>query len=77
VLGDKPYTFFRAFFWIGSRCLNHQGKVEKGMAMLDELVESYPNGAIKLRILLEYQYAESFEFFAIFNRVDRQESLHK
>lgn len=45
--------------------------------MLDELVEAYPNGTIKLRILLEYQYAESFEFFAIFNRVDRQESLHK
>jgi len=45
--------------------------------MLDELVEAYPNGAIKQRIMLEYQYAESFEFFAIFNRVDRQESLHK
>jgi len=34
------------------------------MATLDEVVESHGIGSAKLRIYIEYQYSESFEFFA-------------
>ena len=41
------------------------------MATLDEVVEAHAKGAAKLRIYIEYQYSESFEFFACFNHIDR------
>ena len=77
VLGDLPYTFFKAFFWVGSRSLNHQAKIEKAMAILDELVQALPEGKVKLRIWIEYQYAESFEFFTLFDKIERLEALQE
>ena len=35
ILGDKPFTVFKAYFWIGSRSKNHRIKVEKAMQMLE------------------------------------------
>ena len=41
VLNDRPYTFFKAHFWIGSHSKNHQAKVERAMNQLDEVVEAH------------------------------------
>ena len=62
----------KAFVWIGSNVLNHQPKVERAVACLEEVVGEQ---RAKLRILIEYQYCESFEFFTCFNQVDRVQSL--
>ena len=41
------------------------------MATLDEVLAAHHDGAAKLRIYMEYQYCESFDFFTTFNRIDR------
>ena len=66
VLGDRPFTIYKAFFWIGSRTLQHQIKIEKALAALDELLlagesvqgdtTSVPkiDPSKKLRVWIEY-----------------------
>lgn len=71
VLGDRPYDFFKAYFWIGSRAPNHELKVETAMSSLNELYEeAKASGRCKLRISLEFQYAESPQFFTLFQPVE-------
>lgn len=38
--------------------------------MLDEVIAAHPVGKAKLRVWIEFQYSESFEFFSLFNRID-------
>ena len=70
VLNDSPYDYFKAYFWIGSRAKNHQSHVEKAILLLDQVVEAHPPGRAKLRVWIEFQYSESFEFFTLFNRME-------
>ena len=43
--------------------------------MLEDLVQARPRNATNLRVFIEYQYSESFEFFALFNPITRLESI--
>ena len=38
--------------------------------MLDEVIDAHPAGRAKLRVWIEFQYSESFEFFSLFSRID-------
>lgn len=71
VLGDGAYTYFKAYFWIGARALDHQVKVENTIAVLDQIVEAHPMGSAKIRVFIENQYAESLYFFTLFGRLDQ------
>ena len=64
IMGDKPYSYFKAYFWIGSRSKNHQSKVSKAIVQLEEAL---PSASARLRVYIEYQYTESLEFFTLFN----------
>jgi len=70
VLGDKPYSYFKAYFWIGAKAINHQSKVEKTMTQLDDVVSAHPSDTAKLRVYIEYQFSESFEFFTLFDKIN-------
>ena len=41
------------------------------MAVLDAVVEAHQKNKAKLRVYIEYQYAESFDFLALFQRVNQ------
>ena len=71
ILGDRPFAMLKASFWVGSRALAHQQKVERAIATLEEVRSAHAEGSAKLRIYIEYQYSESFEFFTYFNHIDR------
>ena len=75
VLGDRGYTELKASFWVGARALNHQSKVEKGIALLDEVSGAHTNA--KMHIFIEFQYSESLDFFGLFNKIDRLDCLTK
>ena len=54
VLGDKPYTYFKAYFWVGAKATNRENKVEKTLTQLDDVIDSHPVGSAKLRVYIEY-----------------------
>ena len=74
-MGDRAYTVIKAYFWIGARTLNHRAKIETGIAVLDEVMKAHPKGVVKIRTFMEYQYAESLDFFGLFEPMDRIEAL--
>jgi len=37
---------------------------------LEEVINAHPAGCAKLRVYLEFQYSESFEFFTLFDKID-------
>ena len=68
-MGDRSYTYFKAYFWIGARSFNHHAKVENGISALDTVIAEHQGQKPKLIIMIEFQYAESFDFFSLFNKV--------
>ena len=66
ILCDQPYDFFKVFVWIGSRALQKESKVENVMQVLEKIIDAHPKDRAKLRVYIEYQYAESFDFLTLF-----------
>ena len=71
ILDNKPFNSFRIFFWIGCRANDSEGSFEMCMRELQELMEEHLGGA-KMRIHIEFQYAESFTFLTLFNSFERE-----
>lgn len=71
VLGDQPFTSYRAYVWIGGQAQGYLANFERAMHTLNEVAHSVEQPqAAKLRLYIEYQYAESFEFFTIFEKFE-------
>ncbi|CDW90641.1 UNKNOWN [Stylonychia lemnae] len=68
ILNDAPYNSYKIFFWVGSRSQDYQVKFQETVQMLQELEEEVPQ--TKIRYYIEFQYSESFQFFALFKRQD-------
>ena len=41
VMGDRSYTYFKAYFWIGARSFNHHAKVENAISALDQVTAEH------------------------------------
>ena len=37
---------------------------------LEDVINAHPAGSAKLRVYLEFQYSESFEFFTLFDKIE-------
>ena len=72
MLGDQPYNSFKIYFWIGAKSVDADGAFEMCMRELQDLMEEHKGGA-KMRIHVEYQYAESFNFFTLFRMFEREQ----
>jgi hypothetical protein len=70
VMGDTPYNRFKVYVWIGSRCGTYQAHFESIMDQLNDLRMAKLEN--KVRVYIEYQYAESFQFFSAFNHFERE-----
>ena len=69
VMGDTPVDQYKAFVWIGSRSAGHHAHFESTMDQLNDLREE--NAWARIRVYVEFQYAESFQFMTLFQRFQR------
>ena len=68
ILGDAGYDSIKIFFWIGQRCEDHENAFEQTMFDLKDWNTSAKTKKIRVRIYVEFQYAESLTFFSIWNK---------
>ena len=68
VLGDAGYDSLKIFFWVGQSCEDHENAFEQTMFDVKDWNESPKTKKIRMRVYVEYQYAESLAFFALWNK---------
>lgn len=70
VLQDQPYQSFKIFFWVGAKNKNYEQHFQDTVLLCKDLEQNIRHSM--LRLYIEFQYNESFQFFALFKQ---QESL--
>ncbi len=62
-----PYHSLKAFFWVGSRCSEYERNFQETFALVSEAADKM-KGRISLRFFVEFEYAETLQFFELFKR---------
>ena len=68
ILNDELYASLHLYFWVGARCLEYDSCFDLINQDIAQLVDESEQ-KMKCRMSVEFQYAESSQFFSLFNRL--------
>lgn len=69
-----PYHSLKAFFWVGSRCSEYERNFQETFALVSEAAEKLKK-RVGLRFHIEFEYAETLQFFELFKRSGLRQDL--
>jgi hypothetical protein len=65
----------KVFFWVGSRCADYERNFQETISLISEMTEKMQRKVIKVRYYVEFEYAESLQFFELFKRAGNRHDL--
>jgi hypothetical protein len=69
-----PYHSLKAFFWVGSRCSEYERNFQETFALVSEAADKMKK-RVSLRFHIEFEYAETLQFFELFKRSGMRQDL--
>ena len=70
-----PYHSMKAFFWVGSRCPEYERNFQETFGLVSEAADKLKSANVCLRFYIEFEYAETLQFFELFKRSGQRHDL--